>query len=72
MKVDTEGNLYTTGPGGVWILDPAGTVLGHLRFPEKTANLAWGDADYRSLYVCATNSVYRVRVLVPGLPALRG
>ena len=69
MKVDIEGNLYTTGPGGVWILDPAGTTLGHLRFPEKTANLAWGDADYRSLYVCATSSVYRLQTLVPGIPA---
>jgi gluconolactonase len=67
MKVDTEGNLYTTGPGGVWILNRAGELLAHLRFPERTANLAWGDDDFRSLYVTATSSVYRLRVLAPGV-----
>jgi len=67
MKVDTAGNLYTTGPGGLWIIAPDGEVLGRARFPEKTANCAWGDADYRSLYVTASTSVYRLRVLIPGV-----
>jgi len=67
MKVDEEGNLYTTGPGGLWIIGADGTPLAHLRFPEKTANCAWGDEDRRSLYVTATSSVYRLRTLVPGI-----
>lgn len=68
MKMDVEGNLYTTGPGGVWIVSPDGTILGHLIFPERTANLAWGDGGWRGLYVTATSSVYRLRVLVAGVP----
>lgn len=72
MKVDTEGNLYTTGPGGLWIVAPDGTLLAHLRFPERTANCAWGDWDYRSLFVTASTSVYRLRTEIPGLPVLRG
>jgi gluconolactonase len=67
MKVDTQGNLYTTGPGGLWILAPDGTFLAHVRVPEKAANCAWGDEDYRSLYVTASTSVYRLRTLVPGV-----
>ena len=70
MKVDTEGNLYTTGPGGLWIAAPDGTLLGHLRFPERTANCAWGDDDHRSLYVTASTSVYRLRTLVPGISVM--
>lgn len=67
MKVDVEGNLYTTGPGGLWIVSPSGEVLAHLRLPEKSANCAWGDADYRSLFITASTSVYRLRTLVPGI-----
>ncbi len=68
MKLDQLGNIWTTGPGGVWILDRDGSPIAHLRFPERTANCAWGDRDYRSLYVTASTSVYRLRTLVPGLP----
>jgi gluconolactonase len=68
MKVDVEGNLYTTGPGGLWIVAPDGVLLAHLRFPERTANCAWGDEDYRSLFVTATSSVYRIRACIPGVP----
>jgi gluconolactonase len=71
MKVDVEGTLYTTGPGGVWIVEPGGAIRAHLRFPEKTANLAWGDGDLRGVYVTASTSVYRLRVPVPGIPAWR-
>jgi gluconolactonase len=67
MKVDEAGHLFTTGPGGVWVFAPDGTALGRLRFPERTANLAWGDADRRSLYVTATSSLYRLRTVVPGI-----
>ena len=71
MKVDALGNLWTTGPGGVWVIDPDGVPLGHLRFPERTANCAWGEADLRSLYVTASTSVYRLRTLVQGIPPPR-
>lgn len=67
MKVDEEGNLYTTGPGGLWIVAADGTLLGQLRFPEKTANCAWGEADRRSLFVTASTSVYRLRLQIPGV-----
>lgn len=66
LKVDTAGNVYVTGGGGVWIFDPDGTHLGILRVPEVTANAGWGDADYHSLYLTATTSVYRVRLQAQG------
>ncbi|HTE20635.1 MAG TPA: SMP-30/gluconolactonase/LRE family protein, partial [Armatimonadota bacterium] len=64
---DVEGNLYTTGPGGLWIISPDGTPLAHIHFPEKTANCAWGE-DRRSLYVTASTSIYRLRTQIPGAP----
>lgn len=67
MKVDERGNLYSTGAGGIWVISPAGTHLGTLVFPEQPANLAFGDADGRSLYVTARSSVYRIRFNVPGV-----
>jgi gluconolactonase len=67
MKVDVAGNVYTTGPGGLWILAPCGTILAQLLFPERTANCGWGDPDYRSLYVTASTSVYRLRGRIPGV-----
>jgi len=65
LKVDLAGNLYTTGPGGLWIVAPDGAHLGHLRLPEKSANCAWGD-DGHSLYITASTSVYRIRTRVHG------
>jgi gluconolactonase len=70
LKVDVDGNLYVCGPGGVWVLSPAGDRLGLLRLPEAPHNLAWGDADARSLYVTALTSVYRIRLAVPGIRPL--
>lgn len=67
MKVDTEGNVYCTGRGGVWIIAPDATVLGRIVLPELPANVAWGDSDWRTLYITARTSVYRVRVEVPGI-----
>ena len=67
MKVDERGNLYSTGAGGIWVISPAGTHLGTLVFPEQPANLAFGDADGRTLYVTARSSVYRIRLTVPGV-----
>jgi gluconolactonase len=69
MKVDTAGNLFTTGPGGLWVLAPDGSRLAHVRLPEKAANCAWGGPDLRTLYLCASTSLYRLPALLPGIPA---
>jgi gluconolactonase len=67
MKVDQQGNLYSAGPGGIWIFSPAGKHLGTIDFPEKVANLAWGGTDYKTLYVTASSSIYRISLTVPGV-----
>jgi gluconolactonase len=72
MKVDAEGNVYCTGPGGVWVLGENGRLLGRIVMPEVTANLAWGDADWRTLYLTASTSLYRLRLSVPGVPVGAG
>jgi gluconolactonase len=61
LKVDPEGNLFVCGPGGIWVLSPAGEHLGTVELPEAPHNLAWGDDDGRTLYVTALRSVYRLR-----------
>jgi gluconolactonase len=71
MKLDSEGNIWCTGAGGIWIVTPAADVIGHIRFPEIAANLAWGDDDARTLYVTASTGVYRIRCRVPGLVPYR-
>lgn len=68
MKIDSQGNVYCCGPGGIHVFAPDATCLGVIGMPEYTANFAWGDADYRSLYVTASTSVYRLRTQVPGFP----
>ena len=68
MKVDVDGHLYCTGPGGVWVFDDAGRQLGRIVTPEKPSNCAWGDEDWRSLYITARTSVYRIRLNVQGVP----
>jgi len=67
MKIDERGNLYSTGAGGIWVISPQGKHLGTLVFPEQTANLAFGDADGKALYVTARSSVYRIRLNVAGV-----
>lgn len=62
MKCDRKGNVYSTGPGGVWIFRPDGSLIGKLILPEQPANLAFGDADGRSLYFTARKSLYRIRL----------
>jgi gluconolactonase len=64
LKVDAEGNLYASGPGGVWIVDAAGNHLGTIAGPELAANMAWGDADRRTLYMTARTGLYRLRLNV--------
>ena len=67
MKVDRNGNLYSAGPGGVWIFSPAGKHLGTIDISEKVGNLAWGDADHKTLYITASSSVYRISLKIPGI-----
>ena len=66
MKVDRAGNLFATGPGGVWIIAPDGTHLGTISTGEVTANVAWGD-DGRTLYMTASTGLYRIRLSTEGV-----
>ena len=66
MKLDQAGNIYVTGPRGIWVWNPEGRHLGTIVLPEQPANLAWGDADYRTLYITATTSVYSLRTKTRG------
>jgi sugar lactone lactonase YvrE len=66
MKVDMRGDIFTTGPGGVWVFNPAGKHLGTIRAPAIPANLAWGDPDYRTLYLATPSAIYRLRTKVQG------
>jgi gluconolactonase len=66
MKVDVEGRVYCTGPGGTWVFAPGGERLGIIRTPEVPANLAFGGPDLRTLFFTARTSVYTLRVKVPG------
>jgi gluconolactonase len=66
MKIDSCGNLYCCGPGGIHVFDPSGDTLGVIALPETPANFTFGDEDLRSLYITATTSLYRLRVRVPG------
>jgi gluconolactonase len=67
LKVDQQGNLYVSGPGGVWIVSPQGKHLGTIVAPELPANFAWGDADGKTLYLAARTGLYRVRLNVAGI-----
>jgi gluconolactonase len=66
MKLDERGNVYVTGPKGVWIFAPDGEHLGVIEVPENVGNVNWGDDDWRSLFIPASTSVYRVRMKVAG------
>ncbi len=67
LKVDTKGNIYESGPGGIWVLSPDGKHLGTIRTPEFVANVAFGGPDNKTLYIAARTSIYRVRVNTPGI-----
>lgn len=66
IKVDRNGDLFVTGPKGIWVWDEKGNHLGTIVMPEQPANLTWGDPDYSTLYVTATTSVYRLHTKTKG------
>jgi gluconolactonase len=67
MKVDTKGNVYESGPRGIWIMSSDGKHLGTILTPEFVANVCFGDRDNKTLYVAARTGVYKIRVNIPGL-----
>jgi gluconolactonase len=68
LKVDSQGRVFCSGPGGVWVFTPEGKKIGVIEFPEQAVNFAFGGDDLRTLFCCAYTSVYTLRMKVPGLP----
>jgi gluconolactonase len=68
MKVDQQGNVYCTGPGGTWVFAPDGSRLGIIRTPEVPANLAFGGPDLKTIFFTARTAVYTLRAKIPGQP----
>ena len=66
MKVDAKGNIYSTGPGGIWIISPDGKHLGTINTPLLASNLTFGDPDYKTVYITAGTTIYKIRVNTPG------
>jgi gluconolactonase len=64
MRLDIEGNIYSTGPGGIWIINPAGKALGIIKMPEFAANLCFVDTG---IFITASTSIYHVKTKIPGL-----
>ena len=71
MRCDELGNIWCTARGGVWVLSPAGDLLGIIETPETTANLTWGGDDFRTLFLCTSTSVRTLRTLVGPAPRVR-
>jgi gluconolactonase len=67
MKVDVNGDVFSAGPGGVWIFAPDGTHLGTIHVDGRVSNCAWGDADWKTLYITADPSIFSIRVNVAGI-----
>ncbi len=68
LKLDADGNIFCTGPGGIWIWDSLENYLGLLELPELPANLGWGGSDNRTMFVTARTSLYSLRVHTAGVP----
>lgn len=66
LKLDDRGNVFSTGPAGIWLCSPSGDILGVVKVPEVAANLAWGDDDARTLYITASTGLYRLRCETAG------
>ena len=72
MKVDTAGNVYCTGPGGVWVFTPDGALRGKIAMPEVSANVGFGGRDYKTLFITASTGLYRIRLKNAGIrPGVR-
>ena len=67
MKADMEGNIYCKASGGVHVIDPKGNLLGRIKL-SNFSNMAWGDADWKTLYITGRSDLYRVRLNIPGVP----
>ena len=67
IKVDRRGNLYVSGPGGLWIISPEAKHLGMIVAPKHPHNMAWGDDDGKTLYLCARNGLYKMRLNIVGV-----
>jgi gluconolactonase len=67
MKVDFEGNVFCTGGGGLWVIDPKGKPLGIIQIPEVPSNVAWGDDDFKTLYITARTGLYSIRTTTGGV-----
>ena len=67
IRVDKKGNIYGAGPGGVWVISPEGKHLATIKVPEVVSNVAWGDADAKSLYITGSTSLYRIKLSVAGV-----
>lgn len=61
METDDAGNVYSAGPGGIWIFEPSGSLIEKIVFPEQVSNMTWGD-DGKSLYVTTGHSLYRLKM----------
>ena len=67
IKVDQKGNLYVSAPGGLWVISREGKHLGTIIAPKHAHNMAWGDADGKTLYLCARSGLYRIRLNIAGV-----
>jgi gluconolactonase len=66
MKCDDRGDIYVTGPGGVWVISPEAELLGVIEVPENVGNLNWGGDDWNVLYMPSSTSLYRIQLKVSG------
>ena len=71
MKVDVEGNMYCTGPGGIWIMDPSGKHLGTVLTGEQTTNIGWGGDDWKTLFYTTRHILGAIKLKIPGVPVPR-
>ncbi|MGB6720691.1 MAG: SMP-30/gluconolactonase/LRE family protein [Terracidiphilus sp.] len=71
MKVDTAGNIYSAGPGGVWIFSPQGKPLATIVMPERVANVTFAGPDRKTLYIAASSSIYRITLNIAGEPLVQ-
>ena len=67
IKIDQQGNLYVSGPGGLWIISPSGKHLGTIIAPKHPHNIAWGGDDGKTLYMTAQGTLYRMQLKIPGI-----